>query len=108
LALPLLLPTLCHLLYFEPSALNLTRLVLHLTYSAAFRTRVCFFSSLLPAAVYGVPIAPGRCRAIVRQPFRFKNKLIPLAFKLTPAFMGHLGNNSVLDEDNIFLHMQVR
>ena len=26
------------------------------------------------AAVYGVPVAPGRCRAIVRQPFRFKNK----------------------------------
>ncbi|KAL4451506.1 hypothetical protein ABPG75_007168 [Micractinium tetrahymenae] len=57
-------------------------------------------------AVYGVPVAPGRCRAIVRQPFRFKNKLIPLLFKLSPAFLGHLGNNNVLDEDNIFLHMQ--
>ncbi|EFN56079.1 hypothetical protein CHLNCDRAFT_145588 [Chlorella variabilis] len=59
-------------------------------------------------AVYGVPVAPGRCRAIVRQPFRFKNKLLPLAFKVMPAFLGHLGNNSVLDEDNIFLHMQAR
>jgi hypothetical protein len=58
-------------------------------------------------AVYGVPVAPGRCRAIVRQPFRFRNKLLPLLFKAMPAFMGHLGNNSVLDEDNIFLHMQV-
>ncbi|KAL4424531.1 hypothetical protein ABPG77_010111 [Micractinium sp. CCAP 211/92] len=57
-------------------------------------------------AVYGVPVAPGRCRAIVRQPFRFRNKIIPLFFKLSPAFLGHLGNNSVLDEDNIFLHMQ--
>jgi hypothetical protein len=56
--------------------------------------------------VYGVPVAPGRCRAIVRQPFRFKNKLLPLVFKVLPAFLGHLGNNSVLDEDNIFLHMQ--
>lgn len=63
--------------------------------------------ALAPAAVYGVPVAPGRCRAIVRQPFRFKNKLVPLLFKLSPAFLGHLGNNSVLDEDNIFLHMQV-
>lgn len=62
----------------------------------------------LHAAVYGVPVAPGRCRAIVRQPFRFKNKLLPLAFKVMPAFLGHLGNNSVLDEDNIFLHMQAR
>lgn len=110
-----------------------------------------------PAAVYGVPVAPGRCRAIVRQvgtswqptgrleglqltpctcgcggragalfpchtpaacprclptfsppqPFRFKNKLIPKLFGLSPRFMGHLGNNSVLDEDVIFLHMQV-
>jgi hypothetical protein len=57
--------------------------------------------------VYGVPVAPGRCRAIVRQPFRFKNKLLPLVFKATPTFMGHLGNNSVLDEDVVFLHMQV-
>lgn len=51
------------------------------------------------AAVYGVPVAPGRCRAIVRQPIRFKNKLLPLLFKLSPQFLGHLGNNSVLDED---------
>lgn len=29
---------------------------------------------------------------------RFKNKVVPLLFKLMPAFMGHLGNNSVLDE----------
>ncbi|PSC75151.1 Pheophorbide a oxygenase [Micractinium conductrix] len=57
-------------------------------------------------SVYGVPVAPGRCRAIVRQPIRFKNKLLPLLFKLSPQFLGHLGNNSVLDEDVIFLHMQ--
>lgn len=36
--------------------------------------------------------------ALPLQPFRFKNKLLPLAFKIMPAFMGHLGNNSVLDE----------
>lgn len=57
-------------------------------------------------AVYGVPMSPGRCRAIVRQPIRFKHKLIPTLLKVMPTFMGHLGNNSVLDEDIIFLHLQ--
>ncbi|KAI7840725.1 hypothetical protein COHA_005541 [Chlorella ohadii] len=57
-------------------------------------------------AVYGVPMSAGRCRALVRQPFKFKNKLIPLLFKVLPEWRSHLGNNSVLDEDVIFLHMQ--
>jgi phenylpropionate dioxygenase-like ring-hydroxylating dioxygenase large terminal subunit len=59
-------------------------------------------------AVYGVPMSAGRCRALVRQPFKFKNKLIPLLFKVLPEWRSHLGNNSVLDEDVIFLHMQER
>ncbi|KAH7622547.1 hypothetical protein Ndes2526B_g03378 [Nannochloris sp. 'desiccata'] len=59
-------------------------------------------------AVYGVPTTPGRCRLIVRQPFKFKNKLIRKAFGIMPQFMGHLGNLSVLDDDNIFLHLQER
>ena len=57
-------------------------------------------------AVYAVPMTPGRARAIVRQPFRFKNKLFPVLAGLAPTFLGHLGNNSVLDEDNRFLHLQ--
>ena len=52
-------------------------------------------------AVYGVPTVPGRCRLIVRQPFKFKNKLIRKAFGIMPEFMGHLGNLSVLDDDNV-------
>jgi hypothetical protein len=59
-------------------------------------------------AVYGVPISPGRCRLIVRQPFRFKNKIIRAVFALVPDFFSHLGNLNVLDDDNIFLHMQER
>lgn len=39
-----------------------------------------------PAAVYGVPMSAGRCRALVRQPFKFKNKLIPLLFKVLPEW----------------------
>lgn len=38
------------------------------------------------AAVYGVPTSAGRCRALVRQPFKFKNKLLSLPFKLLPEW----------------------
>ena len=38
------------------------------------------------AAVYGVPTSPGRCRALVRQPFKFKSKLVPLLFRLLPEW----------------------
>ena len=48
--------------------------------------------------MYGVPVAPGRCRAIVRQPFRFKSAIPRLAFQILPLWQNHLGNNSVLDE----------
>jgi nitrite reductase/ring-hydroxylating ferredoxin subunit len=50
-------------------------------------------------AVYGAPTAPGRCRAFVRQPFKFKSPLPPLLFSVLPKFLGHLGNNDVLDDD---------
>lgn len=45
-------------------------------------------------AVYGVPIGPGRCRAIVRQPFRFKSRLLPALARLAPRFLGHLGEST--------------
>jgi hypothetical protein len=59
-------------------------------------------------AVYGVPTTAGRCRLIVRQPFKFKNKAIKALFGIMPEFMSHLGNMTVLDDDNVFLHMQER
>ncbi len=59
-------------------------------------------------AVYGTPTAPGRCRLFVRQPFRFKNKVVRALFALAPTFLAHLGNLNVLDDDNIFLHWQER
>lgn len=59
-------------------------------------------------AVYGVPTTPGRCRLFVRQPFRFKNKIVRKLFGIMPEFMSHLGNLNVLDDDNIFLHWQER
>jgi len=57
-------------------------------------------------AVYGIPISPGRSRVIVRQPFRFKNKLLPKLFGITPTWLAHLGAMDILDDDNIFLHLQ--
>ena len=45
-------------------------------------------------AVYGIPTTPGRCRAIVRQPFKFKNKLLPLVFKVLPVFMGERSSSA--------------
>lgn len=57
-------------------------------------------------AVYGIPISPGRSRVIVRQPFRFKNKLIQKLFGITPTWLAHLGAMDILDDDNIFLHLQ--
>jgi hypothetical protein len=58
-------------------------------------------------AVYGVPTTPGRCRLIVRQPFKFKNKVIRKLFGIMPQFMGHLGNLSVLDDDNVSFSCQL-
>lgn len=39
-------------------------------------------------SVYAVPTTPGRCRAFVRQPFKFKSKLIPLVFDISPKWLG--------------------
>ncbi|KAL6778308.1 hypothetical protein ACKKBG_A17685 [Auxenochlorella protothecoides x Auxenochlorella symbiontica] len=57
-------------------------------------------------AVYAVPIAPGRCRAIVRQPFKFKNRVIPAVMGLVPRFATHLDALKILDDDVVFLHLQ--
>lgn len=46
-------------------------------------------------SVYAVPTTPGRCRAFVRQPFKFKSKLIPLVFDISPKWLGAcLGSHS--------------
>lgn len=58
--------------------------------------------------VYAVPTEKGKCRAIVRLPFRFKSVVPRLVFKFTPRWLNHLNQNGILEDDQIFLHLQER
>ncbi len=58
--------------------------------------------------VYATPIRKGECRLFARFPFKFNAKLPALLIKLTPRWYSHLGNNAVLEDDQIFLHLQER
>jgi phenylpropionate dioxygenase-like ring-hydroxylating dioxygenase large terminal subunit len=58
--------------------------------------------------VYAVPMRKGECRLFARFPFKFSSKLPSFFIKLTPRWYSHLGNNNVLEDDQIFLHLQER
>ncbi|NEQ30366.1 MAG: Rieske 2Fe-2S domain-containing protein [Leptolyngbya sp. SIO4C5] len=58
--------------------------------------------------VYAVPTRKGECRLFARFPFKFSAKLPGLFIKLTPRWYSHIGNNGVLEDDQIFLHLQER
>lgn len=58
--------------------------------------------------VYATPIRKGECRLFARFPFKFSSKLPGLFLKLTPRWYSHLGQNRVLEDDQIFLHYQER
>lgn len=58
--------------------------------------------------VYATPIRKGECRLFARFPFKFSSKLPGLFIKLTPRWYSHIGNNRVLEDDQIFLHIQER
>ena len=58
--------------------------------------------------VYATPIRPGECRLFARFPFKFSSKIPSLAISLTPTWYSHLGQNRVLEDDQIFLHLQER
>lgn len=59
-------------------------------------------------AVYATPISKGKCRLFARFPFKFSSKLPGLLIKLTPRWYSHIGQNNVLEDDQIFLHYQER
>ena len=59
-------------------------------------------------AVYATPIRKGECRLFARFPFKFSSKLPGFFIKLTPQWASHIGNNRVLEDDQIFLHIQER
>ncbi|MCU0547897.1 MAG: Rieske 2Fe-2S domain-containing protein [Leptolyngbya sp. Prado105] len=58
--------------------------------------------------VYATPIRKGECRVFARFPFKFASKLPKTFIKLTPRWYSHLSNNTVLEDDQIFLHYQER
>lgn len=72
---------------------------------------------------YATPTGPGRCRLLARFPFRFPSpepkqgvvaNLLPSInfpkafFKRVPDWIQHMGQLTVLDDDNIFLPLQER
>ncbi|MEA5533864.1 Rieske 2Fe-2S domain-containing protein [Crocosphaera sp. XPORK-15E] len=58
--------------------------------------------------VYATPIRKGECRLFARFPFKFSSPFPKFFIKLTPTWYSHLGNNGVLEDDQIFLHHQER
>ncbi len=58
--------------------------------------------------VYATPTRKGECRLFARFPFKFSSKLPAFFIQLTPRWYSHLGQNSILEEDQIFLHLQER
>jgi phenylpropionate dioxygenase-like ring-hydroxylating dioxygenase large terminal subunit len=58
--------------------------------------------------VYAVPTTPGRCRLLARFPFIFKSALPRFFFGLYPQWFSHTNQNSILEDDQIFLHKQER
>ena len=58
--------------------------------------------------VYATPIRKGECRLFARFPFKFSSKIPSLFIKLTPRWYSHIGQNGILEDDQIFLHYQER
>lgn len=58
--------------------------------------------------VYATPISKGRCRLFARFPFKFPSKIPAFALKNTPRWFSHMGQNAILEDDQIFLHFQER
>lgn len=57
---------------------------------------------------YATPIRKGECRLFARFPFKFPSKFTSFLMKSTPTWYLHLGQNGVLEDDQIFLHYQER
>ena len=58
--------------------------------------------------VYATPIRKGECRLFARFPFKFSSPLPKFLIQLTPRWYSHIGQNGVLEDDQIFLHYQER
>jgi phenylpropionate dioxygenase-like ring-hydroxylating dioxygenase large terminal subunit len=58
--------------------------------------------------VYATPIRKGECRLFALFPFKFSSKLPAFLIKLAPRWYSHIGQNGILEDDQIFLHFQER
>ncbi|WP_299484967.1 Rieske 2Fe-2S domain-containing protein [Acaryochloris sp. IP29b_bin.137] len=58
--------------------------------------------------VYATPIRKGECRIFARFPFQFASKFPAWMISHTPRWLSHLGQNAILEDDQIFLHFQER
>ncbi|MEY2645521.1 MAG: hypothetical protein RLZZ611_2170 [Cyanobacteriota bacterium] len=65
------------------------------------------FARLL-TVVYATPIRRGQCRLFARFPFQFHSPWPARLLALRPRWLQHLGNHTVLEDDQIFLHWQER
>jgi phenylpropionate dioxygenase-like ring-hydroxylating dioxygenase large terminal subunit len=59
-------------------------------------------------AVYATPMRKGECRLFARFPFQFSSRIPETFIRLTPRWYSHLGQNAILEDDQIFLHWQER
>ncbi len=61
-------------------------------------------------AVYATPTTAGACRLFARFPFKFPpgNIFPSIIFKFSPQWYSHMGQNTILEDDQIFLHHQER
>jgi len=63
--------------------------------------------------VYATPSRPGRCRVFVRIVFEVPKIPVPLRYVIQwafspsiPVFFTHIYNHQILEDDNVFLHLQ--
>ena len=58
--------------------------------------------------VYATPTRKGECRLFAIFPFKFSSKIPAFFIKLTPRWYSHTNQNAILEDDQIFLHLQER
>jgi phenylpropionate dioxygenase-like ring-hydroxylating dioxygenase large terminal subunit len=59
-------------------------------------------------AVYATPTRKGECRLFARFPFQFSSAIPRFFIGITPRWYSHIGQNGILEDDQIFLHHQER
>ena len=58
--------------------------------------------------VYATPTRRGECRLFARFPFQFQSPWPARLLALRPRWLQHIGNHTVLEDDQVFLHWQER